>query len=57
MRRSPANNEDYSPYGKPETRQEAAGDKAMRPDDAVREGSADTQPDNLANDGPSLGEC
>ena len=51
-----ANNKDYSPYGKPETRQEAAGDKAMRPDDGVHEGSADTQPDNLANDGPSLGE-
>ena len=50
------NNAEYSPYGKPETRQEAAGDKAMRPDDGVREGSADTQPDNLANDGPSLGE-
>ena len=51
------NNAEYSPYGKPETRQEAAGNKAMRPGDAVREGSADTQPDNWANDGPSLGEC
>jgi len=50
-------NEDYSPYGRPETRQEAAGDTAMPPADAVREGSADTQPDNMANDGPSLGEC
>ena len=50
-------NKDYSPYGRPETRQEAAGDTAMPPADAVREGSADTQPDNMANDGPSLGEC
>ena len=50
-------NKDYSPYGRPETSQEAAGDTAMRPADAVREGSADTQPDNMANDGPSLGEC
>jgi len=50
-------NEDYSPYGRPETRQEAAGDTAMPPADAVREGSADTQPDNMANVGPSLGEC
>jgi len=50
-------NEDYSPYGRPETRQEAAGDTAMTPADAVREGSADTQPDNMANVGPSLGEC
>ena len=50
------NNKDYCPYGKPETRQEATGGKTMRPEDGIREGSADTQPDNLANDGPSLGE-
>jgi len=48
---------EYSPYGTPEPREEAAGDKGMRPGDASREGSADTQPDNSANNGPSLGEC
>ena len=50
-------NAEYSPYGKPEPREEASGDKGMRPGDASREGSADTQPDNSANTGPSLGEC
>ena len=49
------NNKDYCPYGKPETRQEATGGKTMRTEDGTREGSADTQPDNLENDGPSLG--
>jgi len=50
-----ANNQDYSPYGRPETRQEATGGKTMRTEDGTREGSADTQPDNCENDGPSLG--
>jgi len=50
-----ANNKDYCPYGKPETRQEATGGKTMRTEDGTREGSADTQPDNFENDGPSLG--
>ena len=50
-------NGEYSPYGRPETREEAAGDAAMTPSDASREGSAETQPDDMANLRPSLGEC
>jgi len=48
-----ANNKDYSPYGRPETRQESTGGETMRMDD--RAGSADTLPDNCEYDGPSLG--
>ena len=50
-------NGDYSPYGRPETREEAAGDAAMTPSDASREGSAETEPDDMVNLRPSLGEC
>jgi len=50
-------NGEYSPYGRPETREEAAGDEAMTPSHASREGSAETQPDDMANLRPSLGEC
>jgi len=50
-----ANNKDYSPYGRSETRQEATGGKTMRMDDRDRAGSADTLPDNCEYDGPSLG--
>ena len=50
-----SDNSEYSPYGKPEPREEASDGKGPR--DASREGSADTQPDNSANNGPSLGEC
>ena len=50
-----ANNQDYCPYGRLKTRQEATGGKTMRTEDGTREGSADTQPDNCENDGPSLG--
>ena len=48
-----ANNKDYSPYGRPETRQESTGGETMRMDD--RAGSADTLPDNCEYDDPSLG--
>ena len=50
-----ANNKDYSPYGRPETRplQENAIGEKMRID--ARADSEDTQPDNSEYDGPSLG--
>ena len=50
-------NREYSPYGRPETREEAAGDAAMTPSHASRAGSAETEPDDMANLRPSLGEC
>jgi len=48
-------NREYSPYGRPEPREEASGDTAMT--HASPSGSAETEPDDTADLGPSLGEC